>query len=66
MVIFEHEQFILGDGSSSSSRSSTPEDGVSTSLFGGAVTSGLFDDSEDSSDYFCGVSWFHVTMLLRA
>lgn len=70
MVILEHEQFI-GDessvdlgrtSSSSSSSSSTSSLGCSSGgveaalLFGGAVSGSLFDDTGDSSDYFCGVS----------
>lgn len=60
ITILEHEEFI-GDGS--------PEIGVGMDLrqgtapFDGDALGHLFDDSGDSSDYFCGVSLFRVCFL---
>lgn len=60
ITILEHEEFI-GDES--------PEIGVGmdlrqrTALFDGGALGHLFDDSGDSSDYFCGVSLSRVCFL---
>lgn len=56
ITILEHEQFI-GDESVDLSSGGGGGGGTAAALFGGPVSGPFFDDSGDSSDYFCGVSF---------